>query len=146
MESARLRVRANTMTRSEPFSASTALSSAGLRVCATWTMYCSTVSAVSPLWAISTNAGSCSSLPTLFLMDASMVAENSSVWREAGVAPMIFFMAGQKPMSSMRSASSSTSTSTSPRRTAPCSMRSTRRPGVAMRMSTPCLSLLICGV
>ena len=74
-----------------------------------------------------------------------MVAENRSVCRLAGVAPMILRMEGRKPMSSMRSASSSTSTSTSPRRAAPWSMRSTRRPGVAMSTSVPCLSFWICG-
>ena len=97
---------------------STARKRSGLSVCGTRTMYWSTVSAVSPLWAISTSAGSRSSLPTLFWMERSMVAENRSVWRSAGVAATIFFMDGQKPMSSMRSASSSTSTPTSFRCTA----------------------------
>ena len=116
-----------------------------MSVCGTRTMYWSTVSAVSPLWAISTSAGSRSSFPTLFWMERSMVAENRSVCLSAGVAATIFFMDGQKPMSSMRSASSSTSTPTSFRWTACCSMRSMRRPGVAMSTSTPCLSRLICG-
>ena len=37
-----------------------------------------------------------------------MVAEKNSVWRSAGSSVMIFLMVGRKPMSSMRSASSST--------------------------------------
>ena len=74
---------------------------------------------------------------TLCMTLRSSVAEKSSVWREEGVAATIFFMVGQKPMSSMRSASSSTRISTSRSFTSPRSMRSWRRPGVATRMSTP---------
>ena len=48
-------------------------------------------------------------------------------------------------MSSMRSASSSTSISTRDRSTQRCPCRSIRRPGVATRMSTPRLSCEACG-
>ena len=77
---------------------------------------------------------------------SSMVAENSSVWRVAGVAATMRLTEGQNPMSSMRSASSSTSACTSPRRTASWSMRSMRRPGVAMSTSVPRLRRSIWGV
>ena len=43
------------------------------------------------------------------LISSSNVAENSSVWRSFGHAVMMRLIAGRKPMSSMRSASSSTS-------------------------------------
>ena len=46
-----------------------------------------------------------------FLISASNVAENSSVCRSAGTLARMRLIAGRKPMSSMRSASSSTSTS-----------------------------------
>ena len=52
----------------------------------------------------------------------------------------------EKPMSSMRSASSSTRISTFETLTVRWPMWSSRRPGVATRMSTPCLSCLICGL
>ena len=72
-------------------------------------------------------------------MSRGMVAENSSVWRFAGS------VARMKPMSSMRSASSRTSTSTAPSLACPCPMRSSKRPGVATRMSTPRASAETCG-
>ena len=109
-------------------------------------MYCSTVSAVSPLCAISTTAGSRRKEPATFSIERSIVAENRSVWRDFGVAATIFLTEGRKPMSSMRSASSSTSTSTWERCAAPCSMRSMRRPGVAMSTSQPRLSAEIWGL
>ena len=141
--SVRFFVRANTMTRSEPFSRSTASKSSGLLKFLMGIMNCSTVLAVSPLRAISTMAGSFSSEPRFFWMDWSMVAENSSVWRHSGVASTMVVTSGRKPMSSMRSASSSTSTSTQDRFTTPRFMRSFRRPGVAMSTSVPPRSSLI---
>ncbi|CAB3771912.1 hypothetical protein LMG29739_06150 [Paraburkholderia solisilvae] len=65
----------------------------------------------------------------------SSVAENSIVWREAGVAATIVSMSSIKPMSSMRSASSSTSICSSDRSIRPRSRWSSRRPGVATRIS-----------
>ena len=138
-------VRANTMTRSDPFSSSTARKSSGLSKFLMGIMNCSTVLAVSPLRAISTMAGSFRSEPRFFSMERSMVAENRSVWRSAGVASTMVVTAGKKPMSSMRSASSSTSTSMRPRSTTSRSMRSFRRPGVAMSTSVPRRISLICG-
>ena len=51
-----------------------------------------------------------------------------------------------KPRSSRRSASSSTSSSTPARRSALCSTRSSRRPGVATTTSAPPRSAIICGL
>jgi hypothetical protein len=53
---------------------------------------------------------------------------------------------GMKPMSSMRSASSRTRICTLPRFTAFCPTRSSSRPGVATRISTPRFSSSICGL
>ena len=55
-------------------------------------------------------------------------------------------MSGMKPMSSMRSASSSTKISTCRESTFFCCMWSSRRPGVATRMSTPRRRASICGL
>ena len=73
-----------------------------------------------------------------------MVAEKSSVWCCSGSACMMRRTEGQKPMSSMRSASSRTRTSTPARLTWLCSMRSSRRPGVATSRSQPFSSAAIC--
>ena len=51
---------------------------------------------------------------------------------------MTWFSWSANPMSSMRSASSRTTTSTSRRSAAPCHMRSSRRPGVATMISGRC--------
>ena len=144
--SARLRVRANTMTRSCPHAAIVARRRSALSTCGTRTMHWSTVSAVSPLCAISTTSGSRKNVPATPSIERSMVAENKSVWRVFGVAATIFFTDGRKPISSMRSASSSTSTSTRSRCAAFCSMRSMRRPGVAISTSVPRFRALICGL
>ncbi len=76
----------------------------------------------------------------LFASDAisfGMVAENSRVWRFAGRYLMMRLTSGKKPMSSMRSASSSTKHSTLFSLTMFCPIRSHRRPGVAIRISAP---------
>jgi hypothetical protein len=78
-------------------------------------------------------------------ISAENVAENKRFWRAGGNAEMILRMSRMKPMSSMRSASSSTSVSTLSRRTVPCCMWSSRRPGVATTMSTPRRNSVICG-
>ena len=67
------------------------------------------------------------SLPT----SPSQVAENSRVWRLSGVAATMVLMSSIKPMSSMRSASSSTSISRRSKSMRPARMWSIRRPGVA---------------
>src|SRR6185369_6516447 len=65
------------------------------------------------------------------------VAENSSVCRSPRQSETIFRTSWMKPMSSMRSASSRTRTETLWSRTCRWLQRSSRRPGVAIRMSTP---------
>ncbi len=77
-------------------------------------------------------------------MRRSMVAENISIWRDAGVAPTMASMSSAKPMSSMRSASSKTSMSSADRSMRPESMWSSRRPGVAMMMSGMRASMSSC--
>ena len=104
----------------------------------------STVSAVSPVRAISTVTGSVRSASMVDLIDGGIVAEKSSVWCADGSSCMMRRMLGQKPMSSMRSASSSTRVSTCERLTWLCSIRSSRRPGVATSMSQPRSSSAIC--
>ena len=65
----------------------------------------------------------------------SSVAENSKVWRLAGVAATMASMSSAKPMSSMRSASSRISTSTSDSLILRRLRWSSRRPGVATTTS-----------
>ena len=104
----------------------------------------STVSAVSPTCATSITTGSLSMASTVPLIEGGIVAEKSSVWRSSGHSFTMRRTLGQKPMSSMRSASSSTRTCTSLSETWPCSMRSIRRPGVATSRSQPLSSPRIC--
>ncbi len=66
----------------------------------------------------------------------SSVAENNSVWRSAGRRLMMVSISSMKPMSSMRSASSSTSVCTVLSLTRPEFRWSIRRPGVATSTST----------
>ena len=79
------------------------------------------------------------------LMRGSKVAENSSDWRCLGRRLRMRLIAGRKPMSSMRSASSSTSTCTASSLTLPRSRWSIRRPGQATSTSTPRRSWSTCG-
>ena len=76
---------------------------------------------------------------------AACVAENSSVCRLRGTLSTIRRRSWMKPMSSIRSASSRISTSTCDRSTKPCCIRSSSRPGVATRMSTPAFKARTCG-
>ena len=76
---------------------------------------------------------------------SSNVAENSRFWRWAGSSARILRMSGRKPMSSMRSASSSTRIETWLRFTVRCWTWSSSRPGVATRISTPACRILVCG-
>ncbi len=76
-----------------------------------------------------TRTGSVSSASASFSISRGMVAEKNRLRRLAGSLATMERMAWMKPMSSIWSASSSTNTSTWSRRTAPFSIRSTRRPG-----------------
>lgn len=72
------------------------------------------------------------------------VAEKRRVCLLLGSFLTMVRMSGMNPMSSMRSASSRTSASIWWKFPCPFSTRSRSLPGVAMRMSTPELSLTIC--
>mmetsp|Transcript_13471 Transcript_13471/g.32987 ORF Transcript_13471/g.32987 Transcript_13471/m.32987 type:complete len:266 (-) Transcript_13471:842-1639(-) len=73
-----------------------------------------------------------------------MVAENSSVWWRCGRRAMTSLICGSKPMSSMRSASSSTRYVTSDSTHTPSFIRSSSRPGVPTTISTPRRSASTC--
>ena len=75
-------------------------------------------------------------------ISGAMVAEKNSVWRSCGSIDTMRSTSGMKPMSSMRSASSITSSLQSASRMRPRSNRSSRRPGVAISTSTPLSSTL----
>ena len=77
-------------------------------------------------------------------ISCGMVAEKNSVCRCFGSMATILLMSWMKPMSSMRSASSSTSTSILSRRSARWPTRSSRRPGVATSTSRPRATARIC--
>src|SRR5437773_59858 len=65
------------------------------------------------------------------------VAVNGIDWRCRGRCETIRRTSRMKPMSNIRSASSMTRTDTEPSRTCFCCIRSSNRPGVATRISTP---------
>ncbi len=75
-----------------------------------------------------------------FITSSGIVAEKSSVWRAAGSSDRMRVMSGQKPMSIIRSASSSTRTTRPEKSVMADRMWSINRPGVATTMSTPARS------
>ena len=78
-------------------------------------------------------------------MSEGIVAEKKSVCRSLGSSGSIRLMSWMKPMSSIRSASSSTKKRMSESETYPCPIRSSRRPGVATSRSTPRCRASTCG-
>ena len=74
-----------------------------------------------------------------------MVALNIRFCRSLGSFAITFFTSWTKPISSIRSASSSTKISTLERSTRPCPTKSFRRPGQAIKISTPFLMASTCG-
>src|SRR6185369_9934962 len=114
---------------------------ARLTGCVIWVMLC-TVVLRGVTWIL---CGLRSSRSARSRISSLKVAENSRLCLSLGTSARIFFTSGRNPMSSMRSASSSTRICTVSRCRNPWPMRSSRRPGVATRMSTPPLSLAICG-
>ena len=116
----------------------------GLPPRSTWMTRCAMRSTVVAAGVTATVAGSFSICLARSAMSCGMVAENSSVCRSCGSFATIFRMSWMKPMSSMRSASSSTNTSTPLSRTALLCTRSSRRPGVATSTSTPLSSERTC--
>ncbi|MNS84626.1 hypothetical protein D3C72_1184590 [compost metagenome] len=109
-------------------------------------IFCLITSTVELRRATSIMAGLFSKPSARALISSENVAENSRFWRFGGSTASTFLMSRMKPMSSMRSASSRIRISTFDRSTVPWPMWSSKRPGVATRMSTPCLSCLICGL
>ena len=102
-------------------------------------------SAVGLRRATSISAGSFSRRSASSLISSLKVAENSRLCFFCGSTASTFLMSWMKPMSSMRSASSSTKISTWRQVERALLWWSSRRPGVATRMSTPRRSLSICG-
>ena len=96
----------------------TSMSVAGLAARSTRITRCSTRSTVVATGVTATLTGSRSICAASSAMARGMVAENISVCRSTGSLATILRMSWMKPMSSMRSASSSTRNSTSPRRSA----------------------------
>mmetsp|Transcript_80650 Transcript_80650/g.246531 ORF Transcript_80650/g.246531 Transcript_80650/m.246531 type:complete len:208 (-) Transcript_80650:688-1311(-) len=74
------------------------------------------------------------------------VALHMSVWRSGRHCEQIFRTCGSKPMSNMRSASSSVRYVTRFRFVSPQSRKSMSRPGVAMTISTPSFRSCCCGL
>ena len=105
---------------------------------------CVTVSAGDRRTPISTNSGSRNTHAARRSISGGNVAEKRRVCRSVEIFSTIRRTSGRKPMSSIRSTSSSTRILTVFKEVARCSIRSSRRPGVATRMSTPCLSSSRC--
>ena len=105
---------------------------------------CSSILPCASARSISITSGFLVSLRASLPTAPSQVAENSSVWRDSGVAATMVSMSSIKPMSSMRSASSNTSTSKRSKSMRPLRMWSIRRPGVATTISIGRDKALIC--
>src|SRR6476660_9926114 len=136
-------VRVKTSTRSTDFSRNTSASRPGLPARSTWMTRCAIRSTVVAAGVTATRTGSRSIWLARSAISRGIVAEKNSVWRLLGSLVTILRMSWMKPMSSMRSASSSTKTSTRSSWTARLCMRSRSRPGVATRTSTPFVSARI---
>ena len=101
------------------------------------TMLCLISTGCVPCGATSTRSGLRSSPSASSAISSGMVAEKSIVWRAGCVALAMRRTSLMKPMSSMRSASSSTSQVVSASTTSRSRTRSVKRPGVATSTSTP---------
>ena len=139
-------VRLNTNTWCQWLSFMRCSSSLALRPLSTGWIRWRTVSTVVLRGATSTSPGWCSMVFASWRISSEKVALNSSDCFFFGSSFWIRRMSWMKPMSRMRSASSSTSTSTPSSCTASWPCRSSSRPGVATRMSTPRCSWRICGL
>ena len=87
--------------------------------------------------ATSTRTGLCRNSWVIRVISGAIVAEKNSVCRVNGTSLKMRSMSGMKPMSSMRSASSTTMICTPVSISLPRSKWSSRRPGVAISTSTP---------
>ena len=110
----------------------------------TWWTRCSILGAALATGATSTRTGSVRSESARWRISFGMVAEKSMVWRFFDTMDAMVRIGLMNPMSSIRSASSSTRMWTSERLQWRCWIRSSRRPGVATTMSTPPRSAFTC--
>ncbi len=105
-----------------------------------WSMVDDAWSSPATSWTLGFGRNSLTSVAT----PLSSVAEKSRRWPSFFTWRRIRCTGSRKPRSHMWSASSRTVTTISERSRRPWSMRSSRRPGVAMRMSTPRCSAPTC--
>ena len=145
MRLARCFVRVKTNARGMLLSRKISVSSARLSACSTKSTFCSILPEIEAAGVISTLAGSLSMVEARSAISADIVAEKNSVCLFLGSVATMRCTSRTKPMSSMRSASSSTSTSTQSKRRCFLLCKSSRRPGVATKISGILRSALICG-
>ena len=108
-----------------------------LRVGVKANSFCSIEVLVVAWRATSTLAGLLRKALVIRSISGAMVAEKNSVWRVLGVIWKMRSISGMNPISSIRSASSTTMICTPVNSSLPRSKWSSRRPGVAISTSTP---------
>ncbi len=139
-------VRVNTSTWCQPLSRIRWLTRSRLWCCSTRCTVWVTSSVAVLRGVTETSPGSLSTPRASERISSEKVAENSRFWRCLGSSASTLRMSRMKPISSMRSASSSTRISTPERSTVFWPAWSSRRPGVATRMSSGFFRALICGL
>ncbi|CAB3891742.1 hypothetical protein LMG1860_04880 [Achromobacter denitrificans] len=139
-------VRVKTSTWCQPLSRMMWLIRSRLWCCSTRCTVCVTSSVAVLRGVTDTSPGLFSTPRARVRISSENVAENSRFWRCLGRSARILRMSRMKPMSSMRSASSSTRISTPERSTVFWPQWSSRRPGVATRMSSGLRSAEIWGL
>ena len=110
-----------------------------------YTRYCVIVSAGLAGGATRISTGSCNNSFANSLISFGIVAENITVWRTSGIRLAIVRTSPIKPISNIRSASSSTNISISLKTISPWTIKSFKRPGVAIKISQPLRSAFLCG-
>ena len=130
-------VRAKTMARPTSGSPTSASSRARFSAVAMSSTFCSIFGTTVACGATSTRSGSRRNSFVRSSISGGIVAEKSSDCRRGCSFATSERTGLMKPMSSMRSASSSTTKRVSSSRSSPPSTRSTMRPGVAITTSTP---------
>ena len=139
-------VRENTSTCCQSLARIRWLSRSPLRSMSQGCSRCSTVGAARFSGVACSCTGCCNSPVASLLISVEKVAENSRFCRLGGIKARILWISRMKPISSMRSASSSTRISTRSSRRARCCCRSISLPGVATRMSVPRCRRIIWGL
>ena len=112
--------------------------------CASWYTFCATLSLVALLRATSTKTGLVKKSSAKRFISFENVAENIKFWRCLGNNARMRFKSGIKPISSILSASSNTKICTWPRLSIFCSTWSSKRPGVATKISIPVFKCGVC--